>query len=140
MSRNCAVKVSWSIRPNLSRVCFQVSPWDKREEANEKKLAFALAHSDHIALLQAYKVPIGSECGGDDVLKPMGTMGSLSVAGVVQGCEERQPGRFPLLQGELPVVARSAGQRLNRHISVTLLEKWALHEGFSLPPCRRSPV
>ncbi|XP_044041528.1 putative ATP-dependent RNA helicase DHX57 isoform X2 [Siniperca chuatsi] len=31
------------------------SPWDKREEANEKKLAFALANSDHLALLQAYK-------------------------------------------------------------------------------------
>ncbi|KAM4614689.1 putative ATP-dependent RNA helicase DHX57 [Polymixia lowei] len=32
-----------------------VSPWDKREEANEKKLSYALAHSDHLALLQAYK-------------------------------------------------------------------------------------
>ncbi|XP_068442891.1 putative ATP-dependent RNA helicase DHX57 [Clinocottus analis] len=32
-----------------------VSPWDKREEANEKKQAFALASSDHLALLQAYK-------------------------------------------------------------------------------------
>lgn len=32
-----------------------VSPWDKREEANDKKLAFALANSDHLALLQAYK-------------------------------------------------------------------------------------
>ncbi|KAK5849246.1 hypothetical protein PBY51_008900 [Eleginops maclovinus] len=32
-----------------------VSPWDKREEANEKKVAFALASSDHLALLQAYK-------------------------------------------------------------------------------------
>ncbi|XP_074554352.1 putative ATP-dependent RNA helicase DHX57 [Halichoeres trimaculatus] len=32
-----------------------VSPWDKREEANEKKLAFAVAQSDHLALLQAYK-------------------------------------------------------------------------------------
>lgn len=32
-----------------------VSPWDKREEANEKKQAFALANSDHLALLQAYK-------------------------------------------------------------------------------------
>uniref|UniRef100_A0A3P8ZFT8 Putative ATP-dependent RNA helicase DHX57 n=1 Tax=Esox lucius TaxID=8010 RepID=A0A3P8ZFT8_ESOLU len=32
-----------------------VSPWDKREEANEKKLNFALANSDHLALLQAYK-------------------------------------------------------------------------------------
>lgn len=35
---------------------FQVSPWDKRDEANEKKQAFALASSDHLALLQAYKV------------------------------------------------------------------------------------
>ncbi|XP_050981383.1 putative ATP-dependent RNA helicase DHX57 [Labeo rohita] len=32
-----------------------VSPWDKREEANEKKLGFSLANSDHQALLQAYK-------------------------------------------------------------------------------------
>ncbi|KAM9835767.1 putative ATP-dependent RNA helicase DHX57 [Aulostomus maculatus] len=32
-----------------------VSPWDKRQEANEKKLEFALANSDHLALLQAYK-------------------------------------------------------------------------------------
>ncbi|KAL2083418.1 hypothetical protein ACEWY4_021191 [Coilia grayii] len=32
-----------------------VSPWDKREEANERKLSFALANSDHLALLQAYK-------------------------------------------------------------------------------------
>ncbi|TRY60779.1 hypothetical protein DNTS_032212 [Danionella cerebrum] len=32
-----------------------VSPWDKREEANEKKMAFSLANSDHLALLQAYK-------------------------------------------------------------------------------------
>ncbi|KAM3858805.1 putative ATP-dependent RNA helicase DHX57 [Diretmus argenteus] len=32
-----------------------VSPWDKREEANEKKLSYALANSDHLALLQAYK-------------------------------------------------------------------------------------
>lgn len=35
---------------------FQVSPWDKREEANEKKVAFAVASSDHLALVQAYKV------------------------------------------------------------------------------------
>ncbi|KAI1894656.1 hypothetical protein AGOR_G00118010, partial [Albula goreensis] len=32
-----------------------VSPWDKREEANVRKLSFALANSDHLALLQAYK-------------------------------------------------------------------------------------
>lgn len=39
-------------------VCFfsQVSPWDKREEATEKKLGFAGNNSDHIALLKAYKV------------------------------------------------------------------------------------
>lgn len=36
----------------------QVSPWDMRKEANEKKLAFALANSDHLALLQAYKVSV----------------------------------------------------------------------------------
>uniref|UniRef100_A0A4W3H8A4 Putative ATP-dependent RNA helicase DHX57 n=1 Tax=Callorhinchus milii TaxID=7868 RepID=A0A4W3H8A4_CALMI len=32
-----------------------VSPWDKREEANNKKLEFAVAHSDHLALCKAYK-------------------------------------------------------------------------------------
>ncbi|XP_041108104.1 putative ATP-dependent RNA helicase DHX57 [Polyodon spathula] len=32
-----------------------VSPWDKREEANMKKMEFALGNSDHLALLQAYK-------------------------------------------------------------------------------------
>lgn len=47
-----------SVRTTPSRLCVpQVSPWDKREEANEKKLAFAVASSDHLALLQAYKVP-----------------------------------------------------------------------------------
>lgn len=42
----------------------QVSPWDKREEANEKKQAFALANSDHLALLQAYKVGLGFDSVG----------------------------------------------------------------------------
>ncbi|KAM8809718.1 putative ATP-dependent RNA helicase DHX57 isoform 1-T1 [Eudromia elegans] len=32
-----------------------VSPWDKREEANKKKLEFAVGKSDYLALLQAYK-------------------------------------------------------------------------------------
>ncbi|KAF5910256.1 putative ATP-dependent RNA helicase DHX57 [Clarias magur] len=32
-----------------------VSPWDKRQEANERKLSFSLANSDHLALIQAYK-------------------------------------------------------------------------------------
>ncbi|KAJ1154417.1 hypothetical protein NDU88_007169 [Pleurodeles waltl] len=32
-----------------------VCPWDKKEEANSKKLEFAVANSDHLALLQAYK-------------------------------------------------------------------------------------
>ncbi|XP_051911127.1 putative ATP-dependent RNA helicase DHX57 isoform X2 [Hippocampus zosterae] len=32
-----------------------VTPWDKRVEANDKKLDFAVANSDHLALLQAYK-------------------------------------------------------------------------------------
>ncbi|XP_062238663.1 putative ATP-dependent RNA helicase DHX57 [Platichthys flesus] len=32
-----------------------MSPWDKRDEANERKLAFAVNNSDHLALLQAYK-------------------------------------------------------------------------------------
>ncbi|XP_049640202.1 putative ATP-dependent RNA helicase DHX57 [Suncus etruscus] len=32
-----------------------VSPWDKKEEANQKKLEFASANSDYLALLQAYR-------------------------------------------------------------------------------------
>ncbi|XP_056423434.1 putative ATP-dependent RNA helicase DHX57 isoform X2 [Hyla sarda] len=32
-----------------------VCPWDKKEEANKKKQEFAVANSDHLALLQAYK-------------------------------------------------------------------------------------
>lgn len=32
-----------------------VSPWDKKEEANQKKLDFAFANSDYLALLRAYK-------------------------------------------------------------------------------------
>ncbi|GAA6065157.1 putative ATP-dependent RNA helicase DHX57, partial [Tachysurus ichikawai] len=32
-----------------------VSPWDKREEAKERKLSFSLTNSDHLALIQAYK-------------------------------------------------------------------------------------
>uniref|UniRef100_A0A2K6SIQ0 Putative ATP-dependent RNA helicase DHX57 n=1 Tax=Saimiri boliviensis boliviensis TaxID=39432 RepID=A0A2K6SIQ0_SAIBB len=32
-----------------------VSPWDKKEEANQKKLEFAFANSDYLALLRAYK-------------------------------------------------------------------------------------
>ncbi|CAM9576957.1 unnamed protein product [Lampetra planeri] len=32
-----------------------VSPWDKRQEANAKKLEFAEAKSDHLTLLKAYK-------------------------------------------------------------------------------------
>lgn len=57
-SRKAVGAVLLSVRTTPSRLCFpQVSPWDKREEANEKKLAFAVANSDHLALLQAYKVP-----------------------------------------------------------------------------------
>ncbi|XP_032881667.1 putative ATP-dependent RNA helicase DHX57 isoform X2 [Amblyraja radiata] len=32
-----------------------VAPWDKREEANAKKLEFAVAHSDYLTIFQAYK-------------------------------------------------------------------------------------
>uniref|UniRef100_A0A0P6K381 Putative ATP-dependent RNA helicase DHX57 n=1 Tax=Heterocephalus glaber TaxID=10181 RepID=A0A0P6K381_HETGA len=32
-----------------------VSPWDVKEEANQKKLEFAFANSDYLALLRAYK-------------------------------------------------------------------------------------
>ncbi|XP_075059798.1 putative ATP-dependent RNA helicase DHX57 [Mixophyes fleayi] len=32
-----------------------VCPWDKKDEANKKKQEFAIANSDHLALLQAYK-------------------------------------------------------------------------------------
>lgn len=35
-----------------------MSPWDKKEEANQKKLEFAVANSDYLALLRAYKVHI----------------------------------------------------------------------------------
>ncbi|XP_062339112.1 putative ATP-dependent RNA helicase DHX57 isoform X2 [Osmerus eperlanus] len=42
-----------------------VSPWDKREEANEKKLSYALANSDHLALLQAYKGWCGAARNGN---------------------------------------------------------------------------
>jgi ATP-dependent RNA helicase DHX57 len=35
-----------------------VSPWDKKEEANQKKLEFAFANSDYLALLRAYKVSV----------------------------------------------------------------------------------
>uniref|UniRef100_A0A4W5KEL6 Putative ATP-dependent RNA helicase DHX57 n=1 Tax=Hucho hucho TaxID=62062 RepID=A0A4W5KEL6_9TELE len=42
-----------------------VSPWDKREEANEKKLNYALANSDHLALLQAYKGWCGAAKNGN---------------------------------------------------------------------------
>lgn len=60
----------------------------------------------------------------------MGMMGWLSVAGMVQRCQERLPGRLPLLQGELPVMARFAGQPSIRQISVTLLEKSGLRVFF----------
>lgn len=33
-----------------------------------------------------------------------------SLAGMVLCCKEWQPGRLPLLQGELPVLARLAGE------------------------------
>ncbi|MFT7806120.1 putative ATP-dependent RNA helicase DHX57 [Arapaima gigas] len=42
-----------------------VSPWDKREEANVKKLSFAVANSDHLALLQAYKVHLHPQMLGE---------------------------------------------------------------------------
>ncbi|KAM6986672.1 putative ATP-dependent RNA helicase DHX57 isoform 1-T2 [Aplochiton taeniatus] len=42
-----------------------VSPWDKREEANEKKLSYALGNSDHLALLQAYKGWCGAAKNGN---------------------------------------------------------------------------
>ncbi|XP_055986573.1 putative ATP-dependent RNA helicase DHX57 [Sorex fumeus] len=32
-----------------------VSPWDKKEEANQRKLEFAVANSDYLALLRAYQ-------------------------------------------------------------------------------------
>ncbi|XP_061770530.1 putative ATP-dependent RNA helicase DHX57 [Nerophis ophidion] len=42
-----------------------VSPWDKREEANERKLDFAVAKSDHLALLQAYKGWCSAKAAGN---------------------------------------------------------------------------
>lgn len=63
----------------VSSCVLQVSPWDKREEANEKKQAFALANSDHLALLQAYKVCFGVErCAvGVHVVCSLGRFGCI---------------------------------------------------------------
>lgn len=36
-----------------------------------------------------------------------------SLAGMVLRCKERQPGRFPLLQGELSVLARITGEAVH---------------------------
>lgn len=88
-----------------------MSPWDKREEANEKKLTFAVANSDHLALLQAYKAQYFL---GWNIIS-LYTFGILDVnillflAGMVRRCKEWQPGRVSLLQGELSVLARPAG-------------------------------
>ena len=35
---------------------FQVSPFDKREEADRMKQGFAVGNSDHLTMLKAYKV------------------------------------------------------------------------------------
>lgn len=98
---------------NENLVCFQVSPWDKREEANEKKLAFALANSDHLALLQAYKVPTAltiQRCSFYSLHQYFLLMHSLSLAGMVHRCKVWPPCWLPLLQGELSVMAWAAGE------------------------------
>ena len=39
-----------------SHCCLQVSPFDRRDEADEKKRQFSTASSDHLTVLNAYKV------------------------------------------------------------------------------------
>ena len=34
----------------------QVSPFDKRDDADKKKVEFAIGNSDHLTMLMAYKV------------------------------------------------------------------------------------
>ena len=48
-----------------SHCCLQVSPFDRRDEADEKKRQFSTACSDHLTVLNAYKVsaaPPGDSC------------------------------------------------------------------------------
>ncbi|XP_014746641.1 PREDICTED: putative ATP-dependent RNA helicase DHX57 isoform X2 [Sturnus vulgaris] len=66
-----------------------VSPWDKREEANKKKLEFAVGNSDYLALLQAYK--------------------TSSQSGMVFKYQRRLSSKLQLLQGELSVRKSSSG-------------------------------
>ncbi|OWK10483.1 DHX57 [Cervus elaphus hippelaphus] len=46
---------------HLASLPVDVSPWDKKEEANQKKLEFAFANSDYLALLRAYKANSNAE-------------------------------------------------------------------------------
>ncbi|XP_055026440.2 putative ATP-dependent RNA helicase DHX57 [Misgurnus anguillicaudatus] len=68
-----------------------VSPWDKREEANEKKLSFALANSDHLALLQAYKGWCNAAQNGSRVGYQYCRENFLSIRGLQEiACLKRQ--------------------------------------------------
>ncbi|XP_039513078.1 putative ATP-dependent RNA helicase DHX57 isoform X2 [Pimephales promelas] len=68
-----------------------VSPWDKREEANEKKLGFSLANSDHLALLQAYKGWCNAAQGGSKAGYQYCRENFLSIRGLQEiACLKRQ--------------------------------------------------
>ncbi|KAI4874272.1 hypothetical protein NFI96_028451, partial [Prochilodus magdalenae] len=68
-----------------------VSPWDKREEANERKLSFSLANSDHLALLQAYKGWCSAEQNGSKAGYQYCRENFLSIRGLQEiACLKRQ--------------------------------------------------
>ncbi|XP_066534842.1 putative ATP-dependent RNA helicase DHX57 isoform X2 [Hoplias malabaricus] len=68
-----------------------VSPWDKREEANERKLSFSLANSDHLALLQAYKGWCNAEQNGSKAGYQYCRENFLSIRGLQEiACLKRQ--------------------------------------------------
>ncbi|XP_072534065.1 putative ATP-dependent RNA helicase DHX57 isoform X2 [Salminus brasiliensis] len=68
-----------------------VSPWDKREEANERKLSFSLANSDHLALLQAYKGWCNAEQNGSRAGYQYCRENFLSIRGLQEiACLKRQ--------------------------------------------------
>uniref|UniRef100_A0A8B9RK37 RNA helicase n=1 Tax=Astyanax mexicanus TaxID=7994 RepID=A0A8B9RK37_ASTMX len=68
-----------------------VSPWDKREEANERKLSFSLANSDHLSLLQAYKGWCNAEQNGPKAGYQYCRENFLSIRGLQEiACLKRQ--------------------------------------------------
>ncbi|KAF4090320.1 hypothetical protein AMELA_G00050480 [Ameiurus melas] len=67
-----------------------VSPWDKREEANERKLSFSLANSDHLAVLQAYKGWCTAAQNGSQAGYRYCRENFLSIRGLQATCLKRQ--------------------------------------------------